>query len=287
MSVPALPVSPALAQRLQGEPLLVLLDVDGTLAPIAPTPDAAVVPDDTKRAVAALVRRPSVHVALVSGRSAADARRMVGVGHVWVIGNHGIEVVSPSGDPVVDERVEPYRGPLARAAAALRARVHAVPGVIVEDKQLSLAVHYRLAERTLIPRIASVVRDVATEHALRVFNGKEVVELRPPVDIDKGTAVLALAEELGATSARSAVFFAGDDRTDEDAFKRLRERIPRAVTVRVGGAITIDGSATAAEFVVGDTDDVRSLLYWLLDPTSSSSRPPSSSQRSSRPASPP
>lgn len=265
MSSPALPVSASLARRLQGAPLLVLLDVDGTLAPIAPTPDAAVVPDDTKRAVAALARRPGVHVALVSGRSAADARRLVGVGHVWVVGNHGIEVVSPSGDPMVDERVEPYREPVARAATELRARASAVPGVLVEDKQLTLSVHYRLAERAVVPRLESVVREVARAHTLHVAHGKEVFELRPPVEIDKGTAVLALAEELGAISEQSALFFAGDDRTDEDAFRRLRERVPHAVTVRVGGVMTNDGTPTAAEFVVNDTEDVRSLLGWMLE----------------------
>jgi len=265
MSAPALPVSPSLARRLQGNPFLVMLDVDGTLAPIARTPDAAAVPDDTKRAVAALVRRPGVHVALVSGRSAADARRMVGVGHLWVIGNHGIEVISPSGDPVIDDRVEPYRAHVAQAAARLRACVAAVPGVLVEDKQLTLSVHHRLAERALIPRLERVVHDVAQQQGLRVFVGKEVFELRPPVDIDKGTAVIALAESLDATTATSALFFAGDDRTDEDAFRRLRDRVPRAVTVRVGGAITGDGTPTAAEFVVDDTDDVRELLTWMLE----------------------
>src|SRR6185369_16069449 len=163
MTASALPVSLALAQRLHGTPMLVMLDVDGTLAPIAPTPDAAVVPDETKRIVAALARRPGVHVALVSGRSAADARRVVGVGHVWVVGNHGIEVVSPSGDPMIDERVEPYRSHVARAANRLRAGLAAVPGVLLENKQLTLSVHYRLADRAVIPRLEDVVREVATE----------------------------------------------------------------------------------------------------------------------------
>jgi trehalose 6-phosphate phosphatase len=265
MTTRALPVSSDVAQRLTGDPLLVMLDVDGTLAPIAPTPDAAAVPDDTKRIVAALARCRGVHVALVSGRGAADARRLVGVGHVWVIGNHGIELVSPSGDPVVDERVEPFRERIAGAASRLRSGVAAVPGVLLEDKQLTLAVHYRLADRAVLPRLERVVREVASEYGLRVAGGKEVFELRPPVEIDKGTAVLALAERLGGGQPGSALLFAGDDRTDEDAFRALRERIPRAVTIRVGEPVTGDGSATAAEFVIDDTDDVRTLLRWMLE----------------------
>jgi len=96
-------------ERLDGSPLVLLLDVDGTLAPIAPRPEDAEVPAATRRVLEALVARPGVHVVVVSGRSAADARRLVGVPGTWTIGNHGIETIVPDGTISIDERAAPCR----------------------------------------------------------------------------------------------------------------------------------------------------------------------------------
>jgi trehalose-6-phosphatase len=81
--------------RLAGRPLVVMLDIDGTIAPIAPHPALARVPDETRWLIASLVTRPQVSVALVSGRAAHDARRLVGVANLWTIGNHGAELMNP------------------------------------------------------------------------------------------------------------------------------------------------------------------------------------------------
>ena len=253
--------SPALERRLSGTPLLVLLDVDGTLAPIAPRPEEAAVPPETRRAVAALASRPGTHVALVSGRSAADARRLVAVSSVHAIGNHGCEVMGPDGDVVVDPAVAPYRDALALVARALEPLLAEVPGVLLEDKVWTLSVHYRLADPGIVPRLRGVVADVAARHGLPITEGKKVLEVRPPVTVDKGTAVLALAERIGALGDGASLLYAGDDTTDEDAFRRLRARTPRAVTVRVaaGGS----APATAAEFVVRDPAEMRELLEWV------------------------
>src|SRR3954467_6681926 len=101
MATPALPLSPMLCNRLAGRPLLLLLDVDGTLAPIAERPEYAAVPPATQRVLAELVGLPDTPVAIVSGRSARDARRLVGVKGVWVLGNHGIEFARPNSPPAV------------------------------------------------------------------------------------------------------------------------------------------------------------------------------------------
>src|SRR5688572_4544481 len=102
VTTPLLPLAPETRARLGGSPLVVMLDVDGTLAPIAPVFDQATVPLQTQRAVGSLVQYPDVHVALVSGRGAAVARRMVGVGNVWVAGNHGFEIEGPNGESFTD-----------------------------------------------------------------------------------------------------------------------------------------------------------------------------------------
>ncbi len=256
---PLLPLEPDVRARLTGDPCVVMLDVDGTLAPIAPRPEEATVPPETQRVVAALARRDAVQVALVSGRAAGDARRMVSVSDVWVVGNHGAEVVSPTGEATVDPQVATHEMSMARARAALDRLLEPVPGVLVEDKRWTLSVHYRQADPHLLPRLQSTVQQVAQENGLAIHDGKMVFEVRPPVRVDKGTAVFSLAQRLGALGEDAALLFVGDDRTDEDAFRMLRHRVPRAVTVRVG-----DPAETVAEFVVADPPAVREFLEEML-----------------------
>lgn len=263
MTAPALPITPEIAERLGGSPLLLLIDVDGTLAPIVERPDYAAVPPSTQRVLVDLVALPDTHVAIVSGRSARDARRLVNVKGVWVLGNHGIEVAQPNAPPAVRRDVAQYANQVAAAVDRCSAIADVTPGVIVEDKRWTLSVHYRLADRTIVPAVSAHVADIANQLGLRVTVGKEVLELRPPVDVNKGTASVALAHSLGALTPNASVFCAGDDRTDEDAFRALRVAQPAAVTVFVG----TDGGllTTGAEFSVADPDDVRALLEAILE----------------------
>ena len=263
MTLPLLPLLPELGARLSGTPRIIMLDIDGTLAPIAPRPQDAVVPPATRRAIAALAARPGVHVAIVSGRGAADARRLVSVGNSWVIGNHGIEIVGPQGESEIAPQAEPYQGAMAQASRKIASSVTHVAGVTLEDKVWTLSLHYRLADPVVVPRLKAAVDAIAQQHGLRVTEGKGVYEVRPPVHLDKGTAVLALARRLGGLVPGSSVIFAGDDRTDEDAFRVLREHDPTAVTIRVGDEET----ETAAEFRVADPEAVRRFLEWLMAET--------------------
>ena len=260
MTTPLLPLSQDTKARLMGTPLVVMLDVDGTLAPIVAKFDEAVVPPATQRAVGALVERPDVHVALVSGRSAAVARRMVGVPHVWVAGNHGFEVEAPTGEDFSDPGVARYRGVIAAAVEQLRPHVRDMKGVIIEDKAITLSVHWRLADPSIAARLRVAVDRVVQALGLRVTTGKSIYEIKPAALIDKGTAVLGLAERLAAGHDEASMMFAGDDVTDEDAIRALREHHPRAVTVRIHG----EGSTTtAAEFSLPDTESMRVFLEEL------------------------
>jgi trehalose-phosphatase len=263
VTAPALPITPAFAERLTGRPLLLLLDVDGTLAPIVERPDYAIVSPATQHVLVDLVAMPDTHVAIVSGRSARDARRLVNVKGVWVLGNHGIEVAQPNGPPAVRRDVAQYESKVAAAVDRCSSIADSTPGVIVEDKRWTLSVHYRLADRAVIPAVSAHVADIALQLGLRVTVGKEVLEVRPPVDVNKGTAAIALARSLNALDPSASVFCAGDDRTDEDAFRALRATQPAAVTVFVGN----DGAllTTGAEFSVADPDDVRALLEAILE----------------------
>lgn len=254
-----LPPDPrALGSRLAASPLVVLLDVDGTLSPIAPRPEDAVVPAPTRAALAALVRTTGTHVALVSGRGASDARRLVGVEGVWAIGNHGLETIAPDGALTVDERVAPFADALRRARDAASAAAAGVPGARVEDKGATLSVHYRqVSDAAAIERLARSIAAAAGEAGLRVTHGRKVIEVRPPVAVDKGTAVLALAARLGASSESGSILFAGDDVTDEDAMRALRGWRRDVVTIHVEGE---EPRETDAEFAAGSPGE---LGKWL------------------------
>jgi len=256
-------MTPALAHRLAGRPLLALLDVDGTLSPIADRPEHAIVPAAMRHTLTALVRQSDTHVALLSGRSARDAARLVGVSGVWVIGNHGIEIAAPNEPAVPRADVAEYVDRITEALVRCNAVADSAPGVVVEDKRWTLSLHYRLADRAIVPAISAHVASIAQALGLRLTVGKEVLELRPPVDVNKGTAALQLAESLSALDLGASVLCIGDDRTDEDAFRALRERQPLAVTVFVGGYG--DAVGTAAEFHVEDPDEVRALLETIVE----------------------
>jgi trehalose-phosphatase len=252
----------AIGIRLDGTPLAVMLDIDGTLAPIAPTPAQAAIPRDTLDILKELVAVPAVHLVLVSGRSADDAYRMAPIAGAWVIGNHGFESRHPNTGVVTpDARAEEYGAAIRAAIADLRELERAVRGVIVESKRWTVSVHYRLVMQQDEARVAEQARAVAGQHGLVVTTGKKVLELRPNVPIDKGTATVAWARQLGGFEPRASLLFAGDDVTDEDAFRSLRAERPDAVTIRIGDGAA--GTATAAEFQLGGPEQLRELLAWL------------------------
>jgi trehalose 6-phosphate phosphatase len=257
------PSAEELRPRLSRSPLILMLDIDGTLAPLAARPEDAAVPEATRRVVRTLASKGDVHVALVTGRAAADGRRVAALDGVWVIGNHGIETTSPSGEAAVDPSAVPFRDVLAATAAELRPLVGTIPGVRVENKVWTLSIHYRLADPAVEPRLRKTLDEMGHKHGLRMIRGKKIFELRPPIHIHKGTAVIGLSRRLVGPELRASLFYAGDDRTDEDAFRSLRSAAPHAVTVRVGGPADDQTAATAAEFTVPDEDALRELLEWL------------------------
>jgi trehalose-phosphatase len=262
MAIPALPVTAALARRLCGRPLVLVLDIDGTLSPIAPRPEYAEVPEPTREVLRDLAALPWAHVIVMTGREAEDARRLVGVDGTWIVGNHGFEIAEPNRRAVPSEHVEPFAQTIAKAVERCRAVALRDSGILVEDKRWTVSIHYRLAHPRIVPELAAQVETIARELGLRVTHGKEVLELRPPVNIDKGTASEDLASTLGALRSGASLVCAGDDRTDEDAFRALRAAQPVCVTVRVGA--DADQLDTLAEFRVSDTGEMRELLRAVL-----------------------
>ncbi|MEP7066545.1 MAG: trehalose-phosphatase [Gemmatimonadota bacterium] len=253
-------LTPDIDSRVSGTPLVVMLDVDGTLAPIVARPEDAAVSPATREVLRKLVATPDVKVVLVSGRAAADAHGIVGVDGVWTIGNHGFEIVSPSGELETDPDLADQSAAIAQAARELEPIVAAVTGAKLENKRWTLSVHYRLAARDAVPPLRSEVERIAMGLRLRMTDGKEIVEVRPVSNIHKGTAVILIGQRLHAFDENSSVVFIGDDRTDEDAFRSLRAYFPRAVTIRVDDT---GESKTAAEVTVRDPAAVHGFLEWL------------------------
>jgi trehalose-phosphatase len=255
----------AVGDRLDGNPLVLTLDIDGTISPIAPTPEQAIVPIETRDAIRRLIRMPDVHVALVTGRSVSDALRMIMVEGAWVVGNHGLEISGPGLLSTPATAAQPFVETMAKARTMLAPLVRATPGAFVEDKRLTLSVHYRLARPDQARALVALAHDVARVLGLRATDGRRVVDLRPLVDIDKGTAVLDLADRFGALLDTASLLYAGDDTTDEDAFVALSTRAPRAVTVRVEGEEDEQSADTAAEFRIAGPIELGRLLRLLLE----------------------
>ena len=264
----ALPPTDDLAARASRSPFLVALDIDGTVAPIAPTPAAASIPDATRRTLERLARAHDVHLAFVTGRAARDGKRVVDVPHSWMIGNHGVEIIDPGNALRVNALAEAFGPTIARAARLLDEPLDGIEGVFIEDKTWTVSIHYRLAARSDIPRVEKALTEVARELELRIIRGKEIFELRPPIELHKGTALIELAEALGVSdrggTLAGSLLYAGDDRTDEDAFRAIRSRRWSAITVHVGAGAGADGLHTDAEFIVPDPSAFHELLEWLL-----------------------
>ncbi|MEI4271556.1 trehalose-phosphatase [Klenkia sp. LSe6-5] len=233
-----------LARLADRRPLLVASDYDGVLARLRDVPGEAVpepwAPDLLRRLAAA----PDVTVALVSGRGVADLRTTSGLGEPFrFVGSHGAEF-----DDGLDPAAAAERDLLVEAVQPL---VDAVPGARLEVKPAAVAVHVRtVADRAAATALLERAAAAAGPHHT-AKPGKDVLELAV-TDADKGTAVLRLADQLGA----DGVLYLGDDVTDEDAFTALAPRVG-GVTVKVG-----DGD-TAAGHRVADLDGVRALLEHL------------------------
>lgn len=255
---------------LSAHPRGLFTDVDGTISHIAPSPETATLLPD----VAELLEQARAHfdvVAAVSGRAAQDAARLVGMRDIMYIGNHGLERLIPQQDGrlalAVAPEAEPY---VAEVAAALddieQALGQRIPGLLVERKGVTGSIHLRRTEEPIAAE-AAVMRELAMSEAaqgLRVTRGKMIVEVRPPVAVDKGVAVAAVIEEH---SLRGTLYL-GDDLTDIDAFRAVRHLTETGVSA--GAAIAVlhtdspAGLAEEADVALESIERVPMFLRWLL-----------------------
>jgi trehalose-phosphatase len=252
------PEVPALATS-RGH-LHVFADFDGTLAPIAPTPEAAVLSERARAVLERLVARPRATVTIVSGRAVETLERKIAVPGLTYVGNHGMEVLR-DGERTEHPVATAARPAIERLAPRFAALVDEHGGLL-EDKQISLSLHTRLiTDDAIRRRVEHTAWELAAdEHGLQPFGGKRIVEVRPRNAPNKGSAMLELliAAHGPTWPTDCAVIFLGDDLTDEDGFRSLG---PAAATIVVREA---DDRPTAARYLAHGVDDAITLLESLV-----------------------
>ena len=267
-AVPILELPSALARRHEiGERIgertpALFLDYDGTLTPIVEDPADALLPSGTRDALARAAER--MPVAVISGRDLRDVRTLVALEGIWYAGSHGFDLAGPRGER--EQRARDALPALAAAEGELRDVLEGEvgpPGVEVERKRFAVAVHYRGTPAGRVGEVEDRVREVADgSPSLRMTRGKEIVELRPAVDWDKGRALRWLWQVLELDRSSHHPFYLGDDLTDEDAFRVLSGEL-------TGTGIVVRGEddrrETRARYALADPAAVRTFVERITE----------------------
>jgi trehalose-phosphatase len=241
----ARPLSRALIPGLRGPlaglralPRLLVFDFDGTLAHLSRRPDEARLSARARRALTSLLGRPDTVVAVLSGRSLEDLRRLLPPG-VVLLGNHGLRGSRP-GLGLDGAALAPYRAAVQGRLAAMRRLARSVPGALVELKYCDLALHYRGVAPVAVPGLLSAAKALFRGSGLRRKEGKMVLEFGPPLGQGKAGGLRRLAIRLAPGWRRGGcALFVGDDRTDEDAFRAACALCPRFLTIKVGQGASV------------------------------------------------
>lgn len=252
---------PKLEGVLLKKTVALFLDYDGTLTSIAKTPDKAVLAGGIRDLLRSLIKSPKFRIAVISGRALEDIKKKLRIDNIIYAGNHGLEIEGPQ--IKFTSRVSAgYRKLLGQIKNELKSRVSSIQGVLIEDKGLALSVHYRLVAEKQVPAFETALREAtiiyAVKDRIRVKPGKKVFEIRPPVEWDKGKTVLwLLARWKFKLGGKDMIpIYIGDDITDEDAFKALKNK---GITIFVGSPKESD-----VTYYLKNTGEVKEFLRRLL-----------------------
>jgi trehalose-phosphatase len=241
----------------RGDQLAVFLDYDGTLTPIVSRPDQAVLTDSTRAILRALAAK--MPVAILSGRDLEDVRKRVAIDAMVYAGSHGFDIAGPRG--LRRQEATKFLPALDAAEKELQEKLAGIAGALIERKCFSIAAHYRNVNESDFPELERAVSDVAARHRqLRTMEGKEVYELLPNTDWDKGKAVLWLLDNLGLEHGKVRPIYIGDDRTDEDAFRALGQR-------GAGILVSEQPRSTAAHYALKNPAEVERFLQEVIEMT--------------------
>ncbi|GCE11132.1 trehalose-phosphatase [Tengunoibacter tsumagoiensis] len=251
---------------LMQSPLGLLFDIDGTLSPIAPTPDEARLYTGVEK----LLRQASAyaHVGIITGRAVKDGARLVDVDGLTYIGTHGLEWSDglPETHPIqLLPEALPYVEPGKELLDLVESHLTEFPGVIVQRKNVGGSIHYRLApepEQTR-ERLLALLREPAQRLQMRLGEGKRVVEVLAPLKINKGHALRRYVNHFGLRS----VLFAGDDRTDLDAIleiETLRQEGYTALSIVVQHQDTLPALLEHGDIIVQEVEGMVQLFERIV-----------------------
>jgi len=250
-----------LKRRRDGRHLLLLFDFDGTLTPFQPDPDAVHLEDEVRGLLAGLALKPSSTIGIISGRRLPDLEKRLKIpGEVYVAGFHGLEIHAP-GETFMHPEAAAATATMRSIAEAMRGHLTTLPGVFIEDKVFSVALHYREAAPAVGVVAQSRFMDIARAHVdagrLRLLPGACVIELLPGASWHKGSALQWIRERIERVHGPTFTVYVGDDVTDEDAFRAVG---PEGMT------ISASDRASGAEFFVDGPPGVKRLLHSLDAP---------------------
>ena len=251
-----------LKDRLTDKFVLLLLDYDGTLTPIVETPDKAIISKERKDLLDKLSTSPHCRVAIISGRSLSDIKAIVGLKDIIYVGNHGLEIEGPKikFESQVSPRLKSIIRHIYEDAVS---KLSKIKGVLIEDKGLTISVHYRLVDKQDIQEFLSIFNEITYPYIVRdkikINSGKKVYEIRPPVMWDKGKVVLWLLARQQFLLERNGILpvYIGDDVTDEDVFKVLKNK---GLTIFVG-----EQASSGAQYYLKTTEEVTEFLRLIFD----------------------
>lgn len=246
---------------LTGRIPAVFLDYDGVLTPIVDDPAAATLDDNARGELVAL--SDHVPVAIVSGRDLDDVRRMVGVDSFVYAGSHGFDILLADG--TTEQYGTDSLPDLDAAQTALEERFLSMASIRVERKRFAIAVHSRGADDADVEATERAVKETAGKYdTLRVTGGKDIQELRPDIDWDKGKALRRLVDVLELDMSTYAPIYMGDDLTDEDGYAAVAE---------AGTSVVVAGErdrSTIANYRLDDPEAVHTFLRRIRERTDSS-----------------
>ncbi|KAM0851335.1 hypothetical protein ACQ4PT_052487 [Festuca glaucescens] len=257
----------AVVAASKGKQVVMFLDYDGTLSPIVEDPDSAVMTEEMRDAVRTVAQH--FPTAIVSGRGRDKVFNFVKLEELYYAGSHGMDIKGPSklsnnkakADEVLCQPATEFLPVIQEVYETLTVKMESIPGAMVENNKFCLSVHFRCVDEEEWDGLGEEVRAVLEGYPdLRLTKGRKVLEIRPSIKWDKGNALEFLLESLGY-AGRDDVFpiYIGDDRTDEDAFKVLRN-----MGQGIGILVTKFPKETTASYSLREPAEVKNFLRKLV-----------------------
>jgi trehalose 6-phosphate phosphatase len=235
---------------------VLFLDYDGTLTPIVSNPDDAILSDHTRDILVKLADK--YLVAVISGRDRADVKSKVALENLIYAGSHGFDITGPDNLEMELDEGKKVIPDLDRAEESLNKNLGHIQGVLVERKKYAIAVHYRNVKDDMVQEVRNAVHtELDKQESLKEGKGKKVLELKPDFEWHKGKAIEWLKDALEINDEKYVIFFIGDDVTDEDAFRSIKDK---GIGIMVGD----HNEKTEALYRLKDTESVPEFLKELF-----------------------